>query len=153
MVSIMVSKTIDVGSIPAAPAKSPRCVWDFFWPNLLAILRPNKSAAHLPFVRRICYNHVVKKPKVQNLFLYRHRYGIGYTVLGLILVSVLLLVPLVSPRGLSQPEIDSALTSYYDTPASLIDLPYHLLQKGSILLFGLTTSRARIIAFSLPWHF
>ena len=81
----------------------------------------------------------MKKPKVQNLFLYRHRYGIGYTVLGLILVSVLLLVPLVSPRGLSQPEIDSALTSYYDTPASLIDLPYHLLQKGSILLFGLTT--------------
>ena len=93
----------------------------------------------MPFVRRICYNHVVKKPKVQNLFLYRHRYGIGYTVLGLILVSVLLLVPLVSPRGLSQPEIDSALTSYYDTPASLIDLPYHLLQKGSIMLFGLTT--------------
>ena len=81
----------------------------------------------------------MKKPKVQNLFLYRHRYGIGYTVLGLILVSVLFLLPLVSPGGLSQPEIDSAVTSYYDTPSNLIDLPYHLLQKLSISLFGLTT--------------
>ena len=30
MVSIMVSKTIDVGSIPAAPAKSPQTRLGFF---------------------------------------------------------------------------------------------------------------------------
>ena len=101
----------------------------------------------------------MKKPKVQNLFLYRHRYGIGYTVLGLILVSVLFLLPLVSPSGLSQPEIDSAVTSYYDTPSNLIDLPYHLLQKLSISLFGLTTYAIKLpsiligVLLGLSWSF
>ena len=81
----------------------------------------------------------MSKPKIQNLFLYRHRYSIGYTVLGLILVSTLFLMPLITPGGLSDAEVESTLTSYYNTPGNLVDLPYHLLQKLSISVFGLTT--------------
>lgn len=68
---------------------------------------------------------------------------IGYTVLGLLFVGFLFGLPLIAQTGLSQAEIDSAVNSYalnYDAPMNgdLVDLPYRLLQKISILVFGLT---------------
>ena len=53
------------------------------------------------------------------------------------------LLPNIAQRGLSQDEINSATVSFGLSPSmilegNLIDLPYHILQKLSILVFGLT---------------
>ena len=79
----------------------------------------------------------------RRYFLYRHRFGIGYTVLLLLFAGLLFLLPLISPNGLSQAEMDSTVTSVrLSTEAisngEIIDLPYHLLQKASVKLIGLT---------------
>ena len=53
-------------------------------------------------------------------------------------------MPLVAQTGLSQAEMDSATSSYYlgrtgILNGDLVDLPYRLLQKASIIIFGLNT--------------
>lgn len=68
---------------------------------------------------------------------------IGYVFLGLVFATLLFLLPLLAQRGLSPEEIDSATSSYYLNKADLIgeglvDLPYHLIQKLSLVVFGLT---------------
>jgi hypothetical protein len=85
----------------------------------------------------------VKKIVISKLFLYRYRFIIGYTILGLAFITLLFALPLFSQYGLSDAEIESATSFYYlreDTIVNgdLIDLPYRLLQKLSILIFGLT---------------
>ena len=85
----------------------------------------------------------MKKIVISKLFLYRYRFIIGYTILGLAFITLLFALPLFSQYGLSDAEIESATSSYYlreDTIVNgdLIDLPYRLLQKLSILIFGLT---------------
>ena len=59
-------------------------------------------------------------------------------------LCLLFLLPVFAQSGLSQAEIDSATSSYYlsmDAPLNgdLVDLPYRLLQKASIMVFGLTS--------------
>ena len=54
-----------------------------------------------------------KKIIISKLFLYRYRFVIGYTVLGLAFVLLLILLPNFAQNGLSQAEIDSATNSYY----------------------------------------
>lgn len=76
--------------------------------------------------------------------MYRHRYVIGYSILTLSFLLLIFLLPLLSPNGLSEAEMQSAVTSHSISPNNLfsgniIDLPYHLLQKTSIQIFGLTT--------------
>ena len=85
----------------------------------------------------------MRKIIISRLFLYKHRYGIGYTLLFLAFVALLVLVPLISPAGLSENEMNSAVDSYNLSTDSImhgdiVDLPYHALQKLSISLFGLT---------------
>ena len=85
----------------------------------------------------------MKKFVISKLFLYRYRFYIGYTLLGLAFAALLFVLPLYSMRGLSDAEITSATSSYYLAPASimegdLVNLPYRLLQKYSIQIFGLT---------------
>ena len=85
----------------------------------------------------------MKKIIVSKLFLYRHRFVIGYLILGIAFVALLFGLPLVAQTGLTEAEMDSAVTSYglnIDAPleGDLVDLPYHLLQKLSITLLGLT---------------
>lgn len=68
---------------------------------------------------------------------------IGYTLLGMAFVTLLFTLPLFSQYGLSQAEMDSAVNSYaltMDAPLNgdLVDLPYRVLQKLSIMAFGLT---------------
>ncbi|MBR2587115.1 glycosyltransferase family 39 protein [Candidatus Saccharibacteria bacterium] len=80
---------------------------------------------------------------ISKLFLYRYRFIIGYITLGLAFVSLIFLLPLISPAGLSELERESVVTSYNlhfssITSGDLVDLPYHILQKISILIFGLT---------------
>ena len=85
----------------------------------------------------------MKKIIISRLFLYKHRFVIGYALLGLAFVGLLFGMPLVAQYGLSEGEIQSAVSSYaldFDAPLTgdLVDLPYRLLQKLSIVVFGLT---------------
>lgn len=85
----------------------------------------------------------MSKLVISKLFLYRYRFIIGYIVLGLAFVALIFLLPLISPAGLSDVERTSVVQSYNlhfssITSGDLVDLPYHILQKLSILAFGLT---------------
>ena len=86
----------------------------------------------------------MKKIVISKLFLYRHRFTIGYIILGLAFTLLLFLLPLIAQNGLSGSEMDSATSSYYlgkngILNGDLVNLPYRLLQKFSIMIFGLTT--------------
>ncbi len=86
---------------------------------------------------------MVKKIVISKLFLYKYRFIIGYILLGAAFIGLLFFLPLISQSGLSQAEMDSAVSSYaldFSSPMNgdLVDLPYRLLQKFSIVLFGLT---------------
>lgn len=68
---------------------------------------------------------------------------IGYILLGLAFVALLFSMPLIAQTGLSDAEMASATSSYYlgrqgIFNGDLVDLPYRLLQKLSIVIFGLT---------------
>ncbi|MBR3233616.1 hypothetical protein IKG12_01990 [Candidatus Saccharibacteria bacterium] len=85
----------------------------------------------------------MKKPTISKLFLYRHRYGIGYFFLFILFVALVFLMPLISPDGLSEAEMSSAVDSHAltwqsMTEGNIVDLPYHALQHVSISFFGLT---------------
>ncbi len=85
----------------------------------------------------------MKKIIISKLFLYKHRYIIGYILLGLAFISMLFTLPIFAQHGISEAEMDSVTSSYYlnvDAPLNgdLVDLPYRILQKISIVLFGLT---------------
>lgn len=89
------------------------------------------------------YNGFVKKIVISKLFLYRYRFVIGYTLLGLAFIGLLFGLPLISQSGLSTAEMESATNSYRlgvesALSGDLIDLPYRILQKISIMIFGLT---------------
>ena len=80
---------------------------------------------------------------ISRLTLYRFRFYIGFGLLGIVFCSLLLAFPLITPGGLSEAERESAVLSYNlhfssITSGDLVDLPYHILQKLSILTFGFT---------------
>lgn len=76
-------------------------------------------------------------------FLYRWRYVIGYTFIGLLLAGLLVFSGLYIPGGLSEAEMASVVRS---TSLSLSDpstlalpnLPYYALQAGVFALFGIS---------------
>ncbi|MBQ3293492.1 glycosyltransferase family 39 protein [Candidatus Saccharibacteria bacterium] len=85
----------------------------------------------------------MKKIIISKLFLYRHRFVISYVILTLAFVALLFGLPLIAQDGLSNAEMESATSSYHlamDAPINgdLTDLPYKVLQKVSIRIFGLT---------------
>lgn len=85
----------------------------------------------------------MSKLVISKLFLYRYRFIIGYIVLGLAFLALIICLPMISPSGLSDLERESTVASYNlhfssITSGDLVDLPYHILQKLSILAFGLT---------------
>ena len=85
----------------------------------------------------------MKKIIISKLFLYRYRFVIGYIVLGLIFIALLVLLPFIAQRGLSTEEINSATKSFYlgkekILSGDLVNLPYYVLQKYSIVFLGLT---------------
>lgn len=90
------------------------------------------------------------KRNVKDYRLYRWRYGLGY-LLGLsAVVTLMLLAALYVPGALRAEEQASVLNSSrlgfvnFD-PINAIDLPYHLLQRASIALFGVS-----ILSIKLP---
>ncbi len=85
----------------------------------------------------------MRKLVISRLLLYRYRFYIGYVILGLAFVALIFGIPLISPAGLSEAEMQSAVSSYNlhfssVTSGDLVDLPYHVLQKLCILAFGMT---------------
>ena len=91
----------------------------------------------------------MKKPTISKLFLYKHRYGIGYCILFILFALLVFLVPLISPDGLSNAEMNSAVSSESlsirsISEGNIVDLPYHSLQKASIKLLGLTAYSVKL---------
>ena len=85
----------------------------------------------------------MKKIVISKLFLYRYRFVIGYIVLGVAFIALLVVLPLIAQKGLSEAEIESATSSYYlgkdgILNGDMVDLPYRVLQKYSITFFGLS---------------
>ena len=85
----------------------------------------------------------MKKITISQLFLYRYRFVIGYIVLGLLFAVLLVTMPMQAQSGLSEAEVESATNSYWlgkngILNGDLVNLPYRLLQKASILFLGLT---------------
>lgn len=87
--------------------------------------------------------------KVTDYLLYRWRYIVGYGVIGLIVASLIVVAGLLVPGGLSHDEMQSVITSSTPltplNPAFVTDLPYHLLQRASFHIFGVT-----ILSVKLP---
>lgn len=91
----------------------------------------------------------MKKRELSQLFLYRHRFFVGYFLLAIAYVALLFSLPLLAPKGLSEAEMISAADSYaLDTTSilkgDLVNLPYRALQKASIMAFGLTAYSVKI---------
>ncbi len=91
----------------------------------------------------------MKKIVVSKLFLYRYRFVIGYILLGLAFLGLLFGLPLVAQTGLSEAEMESATGSYYlgkngILNGDLVDLPYRVLQKFSIMFLGLSAYTVKL---------
>lgn len=87
---------------------------------------------------------------VTDYFLYRKRYVLGYSLLVALILSILLIAFMFVPGELRQGEVDSSIKSASMSlkslsPDMVVDLPYHVLQRFSINLFGSTT-----VAIKLP---
>ena len=85
----------------------------------------------------------MKPSLLRELTLYRYRYIIGYGVYFILLALALFSYIGTIPSGLSQPELSSATKSMNLNIRSIgaldiVDVPFHLLQKASISLLGLT---------------
>ncbi len=80
---------------------------------------------------------------VTSFYTYRWRYWIGYGFIGVLLVGLLLFAGLYVPGGISAQEIQSVVKS---STISLTDvhslavtnLPYHVLQRASLVIFGVS---------------
>ena len=74
---------------------------------------------------------------------------IGYILLGAAFIALLVCLPLFAQTGLSESEINSATNSYYlgkdgIMNGDLVDLPYRLLQKLSIMILGLSAYSVKL---------
>lgn len=83
--------------------------------------------------------------QVTDYLLYKWRYILGYSLIGLIVIAMFVVAGLYIPGGLSHAEMDSAITSSALTfsldsfhPSMIVNLPYQLLQRGSFELFGVS---------------
>ncbi len=82
--------------------------------------------------------------RVTDFFSYRWRYALGYLFIVAVIGTMITVAAFFVPHELRQGEITSALASgklgtSAMSPDSVIDLPYHILQKFSFILLGVTT--------------
>jgi hypothetical protein len=85
---------------------------------------------------------------IRQLLLYRFRYIIGSLAIAILLIGLLTLQLHSVPNGFSDDELQSAIQSAstpIDWRLNPVDLPYHLLQKASLFIFGLS-----VIGIKLP---
>ncbi len=85
----------------------------------------------------------MKNTKISDFWFYKFRYQISYTILFFSYISIILYTLFVAPNGLTQAEMESAQASFSFSPesifsAGIIDAPYKILQKISIMAFGLS---------------
>lgn len=78
-----------------------------------------------------------------KLFVYRWRYAIGYSLIGLLLAAVLIFAGLYVPGGISPEEVRSTITSdsiSLSDPETfgVTNLPYYVLQALTFNLFGVS---------------
>lgn len=85
---------------------------------------------------------------VTEWFLYKYRYQLGYSLLAVAALAYLLTYLHVLPPGLGASETASIITASHisltELPTQIIDLPYHLLQKASVDLLGVTPLGVRL---------
>lgn len=91
------------------------------------------------------------KSLLGQITLYKYRFVLGYGFIIMLLLAVLLIDVNSLPNGISQDEMDSAVTSMRLQPSTsaewIINAPHHLLQQLSIDTFGL--SRISLVIPSL----
>lgn len=85
----------------------------------------------------------MKTKDFSSYFLYRWRYVIGYSAIGVLLAGILVFAGLYLPGALSQAELSSVARSASLSLAdpstwAIPNLPYHLLQSGLFSLFGIS---------------
>lgn len=85
----------------------------------------------------------IKGLHINTTYFYRHRYIIGYVSLAVIFSLILLFVSLNLPGGLTNAEMQSTATSdslIFSSPGTfaISNLPYHIFQRISIDLFGVS---------------
>lgn len=90
------------------------------------------------------------KDKTKQFFLYKHRFTIGYILIGIIFTFLLCILPILVPGGLSDSEMNAAVTAdsinlQYIKDGNAINLPYFGVQKICLKLLGLN-----IFAIRLP---
>ncbi len=81
--------------------------------------------------------------KLNETFIYRHRLTLGYGLFAISLFIILVLASQYYPGGLSKEEVASATISGQINLAkpqtlAITNLPYHLFQKLSFIIFGVT---------------
>lgn len=85
----------------------------------------------------------MSKFKFNNFFIYKQRYLIGYIAVAIALLSGLIFASLYLPGGLSNQEMQATVNSSQIDISRLeeinvINLPYYLLQKASLKIFGVS---------------
>jgi hypothetical protein len=78
---------------------------------------------------------------ITDYLVYRWRYFLGYALIGLAVTGLLFVAAFYVPGGLSQAEMTSViqsdrLSAAQFVPEMVIHMPYHAVQKASLILFG-----------------
>lgn len=86
----------------------------------------------------------MKNKLYEKSVLYRQRFVIGYVVLALAFLLLIFGLPMISPRGLSRNEMESVvetmrLSQEGVLAGDVINLPYRMLQRLAIEIFGAST--------------
>lgn len=85
---------------------------------------------------------------VSEWIFYKYRYTIAYSLLALVVGIYIVLYSNLIPPGLGPSErqsiISSAQITLTEVPTAVVDLPYHLLQKFSVELLGVTPFGVRL---------
>ncbi len=92
----------------------------------------------------------MRKLNVTDFNLYNFRYPLGYAILALLFVTILVIASLKVPGGISPREMTAvtnsdALSLKNFSPEMIVNIPYYLLQKTSLVLFG-----SSILSIKLP---
>jgi 4-amino-4-deoxy-L-arabinose transferase-like glycosyltransferase len=98
----------------------------------------------------------MSKFDITESFMYRWRYLIGYVLVAIGLIAALVFVGLYLPGGISKQEMQSVVTSDAIGRANLgsipvINLPYHLLQKASLVIFGVSALSIKLPSIILAF--
>ncbi|MBQ1373083.1 glycosyltransferase family 39 protein [Candidatus Saccharibacteria bacterium] len=83
------------------------------------------------------------KKRTKQSFLFRNRFVIGYAILIIAFVYLLATLPGIAPHGLNRGEMESVVTASqidndFIASGKVVNLPYLIVQKASIGLFGLS---------------